>query len=91
MGREKEKFIAAVAQKVQDHGAQFEEVLRDREGKNEKFAFLRNMDVGPASLAQIVREAEPLHSSSRNTTSISFVLIPVIVCHRHPQTLSPMK
>lgn len=45
MGREKEKFIAAVAEKVKSHGAQFEEVLRDREGKNEKFAFLRNMDV----------------------------------------------
>lgn len=46
IGREKEKFIAAVAQKVRDHGAKFEDVLRDREAKNEKFAFLRNKDVG---------------------------------------------
>jgi hypothetical protein len=49
MGREKEKFIAAVAQKVRDHGAQFEDVLRDREAKNEKFAFLRNTDVSYAA------------------------------------------
>lgn len=55
MGREKEKFIAAVAQKVRDHGAQFEDVLRDREAKNEKFAFLRNMDVSHAVGLQISR------------------------------------
>ena len=47
MGREKEDFIAAVAKKVRDHGAKFEDVLRDREAKNEKFAFLRNSDVRP--------------------------------------------
>jgi U2-associated protein SR140 len=46
MGRETEKFIAAVAEKVKSHGKEFEDVLREREGKNEKFAFLRNVDVG---------------------------------------------
>jgi U2-associated protein SR140 len=49
MGRETEKFIAAVAEKVKSHGKEFEDVLREREGKNEKFAFLRNVDVGHAS------------------------------------------
>ncbi|KAJ9109859.1 hypothetical protein QFC19_001838 [Naganishia cerealis] len=45
IGPEKEQFITAVAQKVRNHGSKFEEMLRDREGQNEKFAFLRNMDI----------------------------------------------
>jgi U2-associated protein SR140 len=45
MGEEKEKFVRAVADRVRAHGNRFEQVLRDREKGNEKFAFLRNVDV----------------------------------------------
>lgn len=45
MGEEKEKFVRAVADRVKAHGNRFEQVLRDREKDNEKFAFLRNVDV----------------------------------------------
>jgi hypothetical protein len=45
IGPEKEKFVRAVAARVQQHGLKFEEVLREREAKNEKFAFLRDVEV----------------------------------------------
>lgn len=45
MGEEKEKFVRAVADRVKKHGFKFEEVLRERERDNPKFAFLRNVDV----------------------------------------------
>jgi len=46
IGPEKEKFIRAVAGRVKSHGYKFEDVLRDREKDNEKFAFLRSKEVG---------------------------------------------
>lgn len=45
IGSEKEKFVRACADRVQQHGKGFEEMLRDREAKNEKFAFLRDVDL----------------------------------------------
>jgi U2-associated protein SR140 len=45
---EKQKFVKAVADKVRDNGHGFEEMLREREAKNGKFAFLRDVDVSLA-------------------------------------------
>ncbi|RSH95364.1 hypothetical protein EHS25_000451 [Saitozyma podzolica] len=42
---EQEKFVAAVANRVRDHGSQFEDVLRQREKDNPKFAFLFNEEL----------------------------------------------
>jgi U2-associated protein SR140 len=54
IGPEKEKFVRAVAARVQQHGAKFEEVLREREAKNEKFAFLRDVEVSPSMLRDVM-------------------------------------
>jgi hypothetical protein len=45
MGPEKEKFVKHVAGKVKEVGYDFEDVLRNKERDNEKFAFLRNSEV----------------------------------------------
>ncbi|GAA5965537.1 hypothetical protein JCM21900_004153 [Sporobolomyces salmonicolor] len=37
-----EKFLVTVAKKVRDHGKSFEEILREREKENKRFAFLRD-------------------------------------------------
>ncbi len=37
--------MRAVAGRVTQHGIKFEEMLREREAKNEKFSFLRDVDV----------------------------------------------
>ncbi len=41
--------MRAVAAKVDQHGSAFEGVLREREKRNEKFAFLRDSDVRTGS------------------------------------------
>lgn len=40
-----EPFLVAVAKRVRDNGRQFEEVLKDKERDNARFAFLRDNKV----------------------------------------------
>lgn len=44
-----ESFLVTVARKVRDNGKTFEDILRDKERENHKFAFLRDDKVRRAS------------------------------------------
>ena len=53
MDPETEKFIRTVALKVKENGDSFEDLLRERERANPKFAFLFNSAVSRSSSISI--------------------------------------
>ncbi len=57
---EKQKFVKAVADKVRDNGHGFEEMLREREAGNGKFAFLRNVEVRTPVIQRLCIHAEQI-------------------------------
>ena len=45
LNKGEEKFLRTVAGKIREHGGDFEEVMRERERENSKFAFFRDEKV----------------------------------------------